>query len=154
MMKYLAPIFVATLFLMGCPISTNSSNQNPEPTIESSPSPTPSLAAQAFSITGVTLNKSVLSLNAKPSTGTPAQGYVTSEQLEVSVQASDNQVHAVTWSSSDTMRVTVDNGLVSTVSDAATGDVIITATSVDDPGKSATVVVTVTRAGDATLEIE
>lgn len=105
-------------------------------------------------ISEITLNKSTLTLNARPATGSVSPGYVVEEQLTATVLASNNAIHSVTWASSNTSLVTVTDGLVSTVVDAPEGTATITATSVDDSTKKATASVTVTRFGDTSLGIE
>lgn len=136
MPKRIFPFLLLAGLLAGCP-NTGSNNTIQNLTIES-----------------VALNKTTLTLNAKPTTGSISEGYVVSEQLIASVKASDNGTHSVTWATSDPTRVTVDKGLVTTLANAPEGPVTITATSVDDPSKSASAIVTITRIGDANLGIE
>lgn len=98
-----------------------------------------------FKINGVTLSPSAFTLGGLPLAGDVAPGYTSSKALTATVHASDNRPRKVTWSSSDPTRATVDgNGLVSSQRGAVDGTVTITATSVDDPTISASVLCTIT----------
>ncbi|MNT49983.1 Bacterial Ig-like domain (group 2) [compost metagenome] len=83
-------------------------------------------------------------LNAMPEEGWPDPGYITTDTLLATVQASDGTSRRVKWESSDPSRVTVENGVVRTTRGAEEGEVTITATSADDPTKFATTTITVT----------
>lgn len=118
------------------------------------------LASQALNVTvvgvdSVALNTSTLTLNAKPESGLPDPGYTTNAVLTATVTTSGPVDDRVTWSSSDTSRVTVDAaGRVETVSGAPEGAVTITAASIFDPSKKATASVTVTILGGLDLGID
>lgn len=112
------------------------------------------LELDTVGVNGVSLDQDSLTLNALPSTGAPDAGYVTSATLVATVDTSLPFNGGVNWSSSDTNRVTVSNGLVQTTAGAAEGTVTITARSVDDSTKQATASVTVTRNGGLVLGIE
>lgn len=112
------------------------------------------IEVQGVGVNSVSLDKTSLTLNAMPPTGAPDPGYVTSAQLTATVNATGPFAGGVTWSSSDTSRVSVSGGLVQTVANAPEGSAMITATSVDDPTKKATASVTVTSIGDLQLGIE
>lgn len=136
MSKRIFPCLLFAGLLAGCP--TTNSNTN----------------IQSVTIYNVTLNKTSLSLNANPASGTISEGYVVSEQLIATVQASDNATHSVTWTTGDPTRVTVENGLVTAVANAPEGTASVTATATEDPSKSGSAIVTITRIGDANLGIE
>lgn len=109
----------------------------------------------AVGVDGVALDKSSLTLNAKPESGLPDPGYTTSAVLTATVTTSGPVDGRVTWSSSDPGRVTVDaSGRVETTPGALEGTVTITAASVFDPTKQATASVTVTILGGLDLGID
>lgn len=109
----------------------------------------------SFEVTGVSLDKTSLVLNAPPSVGNPDPGFVTSGTLTATVQSTTGPLNRpVQWSSSDTALVTVQNGLVKAVPNAPKGTATIRATSVDAPGFSAEATVTVTIYGDIDLEVK
>lgn len=84
-------------------------------------------------ITKVTISNTILTLKLG---GTPSTG-----QLSASVTGTGSYSTAVTWSSSDTSKATVDStGLVTAIGG---GEVTITVASVQDPTKTATCTVTV-----------
>lgn len=112
------------------------------------------IEVRAVGVNGVSLSASSLTLNAMPETGSPDPGYVTTGTLTATVDTSAPFNNGVTWSSSDTGRVTVSEGVVQTMPGAPEGTAIITATSVDDPNKKATASVSVTILGDLELGIE
>lgn len=107
----------------------------------------------AFRIEGVALSPATMSLNVPPSEGTVSAGYTCSGTFTATVKASDQATHSVTWKSSDSDRLTVREGVVQTVAGAAAGEVVITATSVDDPAQFATATVSVSADGDLAMTI-
>lgn len=107
----------------------------------------------AFRIEGVALSPATMSLNVPPSEATVSAGYTCSGTFTATVKASDQATHSVTWKSSDSDRVTVLEGAVQTVAGAAAGEVVITATSVDDPAQFATATVSVSADGDLAMTI-
>lgn len=95
-----------------------------------------------------------LSLNAPAADGTAPAGYAFEQALTARVLLTDGKTDAqgVTWSSADAERVIVTDG-VARVLPGATGDVVLTATSVSDPSKSDSLTVHITTDGELDLSV-
>jgi len=107
---------------------TSCGKDEPEP----EPTPTPTPTPQTVAVSGITLNKTTLSLE----TGV-------SETLIATIEPENATNQAVVWSSSNGFVASVDNaGLVKAMAKGATTITVITA----DGGKTATCEVTVTEA--------
>lgn len=104
-------------------------------------------------ITGISLNKSAITLDAMPSLGITEPGFQVSTFLEATVQSKAPH-HGVKWTSSNPDLVTVENGVVRTVRGATAGNAIVTATAIDDPSHKASTAVTVIQRGKISLEAE
>lgn len=108
----------------------------------------------SFGILGVRLNGGDQVLNAPGPRGQVGAGYRTHVGLLARVDATDVDSRRVTWSSSDPSRAVVDQaGVIAAVVGAAAGTATVTARSVDDPTRQASLSVQVTTWGDLDVEV-
>jgi hypothetical protein len=116
------------------------------------------IQAESVGVDAVTVNPAVLSLNARPADGAPVSAALAasvSATISASVRTSLAFDKGVSWSSSNISFATVDaSGSVSGAAGASAGTAIITARSVVNPAKLATVTVTVTDLGNLRVKIQ
>lgn len=148
-------LLILAVCLGGCPNELTTTPSGTQPSASVSPTASPSVSIQDVRIVPVPLPASgSLILNACPASGEPEPQYTVSWQLSADVQASDGRPRRVTWSTSDSTRLTVDElGFVRTVRGASQGEVFVKATSVDDPNLWDDIKILVTNYGDLTMEV-
>jgi hypothetical protein len=123
----------------------------PSPTPTPVPTPTPSPAPDLV-VTGVSVDPTAVKINAVPPAGDPGPTFNTTATLKATVKASGGN-RGVSWSSSNA-KVTVIDGVVSTLAGVSPGSYEVRATAIDDPTKFATASVTVTNDSGLAVEIK
>lgn len=104
-------------------------------------------------VNGVSMNTPTATINATSVGSGALGGYVSTVNLGVTING-DAFNNGVTWTSGDVGLATVDaNGVVTANNAGTAGTVIITATSKDDPSKTAQATITVTDFGSAAFEV-